>query len=194
MWSPKRQEGPTKIVGPVYTVKYVRKDDGTAPEYQGHYIDTIPAHTILFISSPPHTLNAVYGGLMTLRAQHSNALGTIVDGRVRDLQEHRDLGFPVFARAVGTTAPQELLRISEVDVPVQLQSGEQEVTVCPGDYLIGDLDGVVCLPKGLAERAVGLMGSQVRADELIKRDLKEGRPFAESCREHRAKVVKVEDL
>lgn len=131
---------------------------------------------------------------MTLRAQHSNALGTIVDGRVRDLQEHRDLGFPVFARAVGTTAPQELLRISEVDVPVQLQSGEQEVTVCPGDYLIGDLDGVVCLPKGLAERAVGLMGSQVRADELIKRDLKEGRPFAESCREHRAKVVKVEDL
>ena len=79
-------------------------------------------------------------------------------------------------------------------MPVRLQSEEQEATVCPGDYLIGDLNGVVCLPRGLAEKAVALMGSLVEADERVKRDLEAGRPFAESAREHRAKVVKVEDL
>ena len=51
----------------------------------------------MFISSPPRTVNAVYGGLMSGRAQASGAVGTIVDGRVRDLQEHRDLGYPVGA-------------------------------------------------------------------------------------------------
>ena len=51
---------------------------------------------------------------MSTRAQYSGAVGTIVDGRIRDLQEHRDLGYPVFARDVGTTAPSEILRVSEV--------------------------------------------------------------------------------
>lgn len=164
------------------------------PRDQHQQIDTIPPNSIIFISAPAHTINAVYGGLMSTRAQHSHALGTIVDGRVRDLQEHRDLGFPVFAKDVGTTAPQEVLRVSEVNVPVRLQSEVQEAVVGPGDYLIGDLNGVVCLPRGLAERAVRLVESQVLADERIKRDLEGGRGFAESCREHRAKVMKVEDL
>lgn len=131
---------------------------------------------------------------MSTRAKHSAAVGTIVDGRVRDLQEHRDLNYPVFAKDIGTTAPQELLRVSEVNVPVRLQSEEQDVTVFPEDYLIGDLNGVVCLPKGLAEKAVKLMESQVEADERIARDLVEGRPFGESSKEHRAKVMKVADL
>ncbi|KAL9070666.1 MAG: hypothetical protein Q9161_004720 [Pseudevernia consocians] len=131
---------------------------------------------------------------MSTRAKHSTALGTIVDGRVRDLQEHRDLDYPVFAKDVGTTAPQELLRVSEVNVPVRLQSEEQEAMVHPEDYLIADLNGVVCLPKGLAEKAVALMASQVQADERISRDLADGRRFGESSREHRAKVKRVEDL
>jgi regulator of RNase E activity RraA len=57
-------------------------------------IDTIPAGAVVFISSPK-TVNAVYGGLMSTRAQASGAVGTVVDGTVRDLQEHRGLGFPV---------------------------------------------------------------------------------------------------
>lgn len=50
---------------------------------------------ILFISVPAHLINSVYGGLMSMRAQLLGARGTIVDGHVRDLQEHRDLDYPV---------------------------------------------------------------------------------------------------
>ncbi len=51
---------------------------------------------------------------MSIRAKHSGAVGTIVDGRIRDLQEHRSLEYPVFAREVGTTSPYEVVRVSEV--------------------------------------------------------------------------------
>lgn len=79
---------------------------------------------------------------MSNRAKASGAVGTVVDGRIRDLQEHRDLNYPVrfcslalallrsasllfardsltfdiqvFAKNVGTASPQELLRVSEV--------------------------------------------------------------------------------
>lgn len=72
-----------------------------------------------------------------------------------------------------------------------MNSEEQEVTIDPGDYLIGDLNGVVCLPKYLAEKAVDLMASQVEADERIASDIKQGRSFAEASKEHRASVKKL---
>lgn len=55
----------------------------------------MPSDSIIFISQPEPHVNAVYGGLMSLRAQILGAKGVIIDGRVRDVQEHRDLGFPV---------------------------------------------------------------------------------------------------
>jgi len=62
---------------------------------------------------------------MSNRAKYLGAVGTIVDGRVRDLQEHRDLGYPVFARDIGTTAPQEMLRVSEVYIlPASMYLGD----------------------------------------------------------------------
>ena len=82
----------------------------------------------------------------------------------------------------------------KINVPVRLQSEDQDATIFPGDYLIGDLNGVVCLTKGLAEKAIALMASQVEADEKIAGDIRNGRTFQEASKEHRAKVKKVEDV
>jgi regulator of RNase E activity RraA len=60
----------------------------------------------------------------------------------------------------------------------------------PGDYLIGDLNGVVCLPKELAEKAINLMGSQVLADEKIAVDLDKGMSFVEASKKHRGGLRK----
>ncbi|KIW47399.1 uncharacterized protein PV06_00097 [Exophiala oligosperma] len=60
MWSPQRQEGHTRIAGPAYTVHFVRR--GTEPStIKEHYIDSVPAGTVIFISAPPDAANAVYG-------------------------------------------------------------------------------------------------------------------------------------
>ncbi|KAF2157743.1 RraA-like protein [Myriangium duriaei CBS 260.36] len=188
MWSLRRQSGTTKIVGPAYTVKYVPKHDETAPKPSGHYIDSIPAGSVVFISSPPRLINAVYGGLMTTRAKASGAVGTVVDGRIRDLQEHREAGYPVFARDVGTSAPAEVVRVSEINAPVKLQTDEQDAIIHPGDIIIADLNGVVCIPQDLADRIVDLMASQAEADEKVAADIRAGRTFTEASKEHRSKV------
>lgn len=49
----------------------------------------------MFVSCPAKTPNAVYGGLMSMRARASGAVGSVIDGRFRDLEEQRDLGYPV---------------------------------------------------------------------------------------------------
>ena len=105
LWSPKRQEGDTKVIGRAYTVKYALNSDPAA-KIASHYvslaainltlqIDSIPKGAVVYISAPGGIVNAVYGGLMSTRAQASGAAGTVVHGRIRDLQEHRALGYPV---------------------------------------------------------------------------------------------------
>ncbi|OAA55543.1 ribonuclease e inhibitor rraa/dimethylmenaquinone methyltransferase [Niveomyces insectorum RCEF 264] len=183
MFSPERQTGATKIVGPAYTVKYVPLSDPT-PKHQAHYIDSIPAGAVVFISSP-QTPNAVFGGLMATRAQYSKAAGTVIDGRLRDLQEHRDLGYPVFARDVSTAAPYEVAKVVGVNVPVQIKTADQDVTIQPGDYIVADINGVVVLPKALAEEVLPLMKKQASADEKVAAALKSGMLFTEASAKFR---------
>ncbi|KAI1320436.1 RraA-like protein [Xylariaceae sp. FL0255] len=185
MWSPLRQDGPTCIVGPAYTVKYAALDD-PAPEMAGHYIDSVPKGAVVFVSSPAGTPNAVYGGLMSTRAQALGAVGSVIDGRFRDVQEQRGLDYPIFARDVGTAPPAELLKVVATNVPVKLETHEQDMEIRPGDYLIADLNGVVVLPVELAEKALPLMEKRVEADEKMAVAIKGGMSFVEASKKFRS--------
>ena len=69
-----------------------------------------------------------------------------------------------------------------------MNSEDQDVYIHPGDILVGDENGVVCLPRALAEEALSLIQSQVDADEKVAADILKGRPAAEALKEHRAGV------
>ncbi|KAF2135835.1 uncharacterized protein K452DRAFT_322830 [Aplosporella prunicola CBS 121167] len=187
MHSPEFQAGSTKIVGPAFTVKFVPKGDTEAPSVQGNYIDQTPKGAVVFLSQPLPHVNAVYGGLMSLRAQHSGAAGVVVDGRVRDLQEHRDLGFPVFARSVGTTAGGAVCRPSLIGEPVRLNSGDQEAWVRQGDYVVADLNGVVVVPADVVEKVLDLIPGIVEADEKCVEGIKAGRTVQDVFKEFRGR-------
>ncbi|KAL8845221.1 MAG: hypothetical protein Q9176_000389 [Flavoplaca citrina] len=195
MLSPHHQDPSIKLVGRAFTVRYIEKSDEAATIFEGHYIDQVPPTSVVFISAPQGTVNALYGGLMSCRAQYIGAAGTVVDGRIRDLQEHRSLSYTVFARGTSTVSPQEMLQVGEINGRVSLQSPEQPDTfIDPGDYLIGDSDGVVCLPQALVEKVMALMPSQVAADERITEALKNGVSFTDASRQHRAGVKSAKDL
>lgn len=73
-------------------------------------------------------------------------------------------------------------------MPVRLNSEEQEAIISPGDIIVADENGVVCIPQSLAEKALDLIQSQVDADENVAADINEGRSVADAMKEHRAKV------
>ena len=58
------------------------------------------------------------------------------------------------------------LNFSEIDVPVKMGFGDHEIWVRPGDIIIGDADGTVCLPKSLAERVTALLPDLVSGTQL----------------------------
>jgi len=138
--------------------------------------------------------NSVWGGLMTAGAQARGVLGAIVSGRVRDVTEHRAVGFKVFARGTSTVGQSPFTRVAEVQVPLTVSVGSQQhgglsaVTVNPDDLLLADVDGVVCVPK-LLEKDVLRVASQGRqVDARCLKDIKAGVGVAESFKRHRGKL------
>ncbi|KAI1387023.1 ribonuclease E inhibitor RraA/Dimethylmenaquinone methyltransferase [Hypoxylon trugodes] len=187
MYSPSFRAETTKIVGPVFTVKFAPKADKQAPKVEGNYIDQIPKGAVVFISQPTPHINACYGGLMSLRAKYLGAAGVIIDGFLRDLQEHRDLEFPVFSKGTGTTAGNSVCFASEINVPIKLQSTIQEATINPSDYIIADLNGVVCVPADLVEKVLEVIPDIVGADEKCANAIRNGVTVKEAFKTYRGK-------
>lgn len=82
----------------------------------------------------------------------------------------------MFARGVGTTAGGAVCRPSQVNVPVQLSSEIQKegTTINPGDYIVADLDGVVCCPKELVEQVLDVIPAITEADQKCAEAIRAG--------------------
>ncbi|KAG8997936.1 hypothetical protein FRB94_007368 [Tulasnella sp. JGI-2019a] len=193
-----------KICGPAYTVKMVLASDKTSPTPKQHFVDAIPEGSVVVISSPfPQARSAVWGGLMTAGAKVRGALGVIIDGRFRDLNEHREAGFPVYARGQSTLGQGTFTRPSELNVPVsvilnpasdmELATGQGlplhlPVVIQPGDIMVADVDGVVCVPKDMVEGVAERCRIGRQTDDKCMEDIKAGKGVAETFKLHRGKL------
>ncbi|KAI1506170.1 ribonuclease E inhibitor RraA/Dimethylmenaquinone methyltransferase [Biscogniauxia marginata] len=171
MWSPDRRAGPARIFGPAVTVKMVAADDRTAPSPPRHFADYNEKGKVMYVQQPKGLYSACWGGLMSTRASYLGAGGVVIDGRTRDVNEHRELGFPVFARDTSILGSNTFTRASEIDVPLQFKD---DLWVNPGDYLIGDADGVVVIPPSLMESVVDICQERAEIDEKTVEALKRG--------------------
>lgn len=143
-----------RICGPAATVLETATDEFVPPQHALDLIDEAPKGSVIVISiagGEPDV--AVWGGLMTAGAVANGHAGAVLDGGVRDLVEiRRDYGFPVYARDVspGTTLGRYKTVASQVPVSVG------GIMVHPGDLIVGDVDGVVVVPKDMAAEVLKL--------------------------------------
>ena len=78
--------------------------------------------------------------------------------------------------------------MAEINGTVRFQNEGMDVPIRAGDYIIGDLNGVVCLPKELAEKAIDLIPSQLDADEKMAEDITNGSTFTDASKKYRTHV------
>lgn len=152
-----------RICGPAATVLEAATDEFVPPQHALDLIDEAPEGSVIVISiegGQPDV--AVWGGLMTAGAVANKHAGAVLDGSVRDLVEiRRDYDFPVYARDVspGTTLGRYKTVASQVPVRVG------GIVVHPGDLIVGDVDGVVVVPKAHLNEVLA-MSQEIDAREL----------------------------
>lgn len=75
----------------------------------------------------------------------------------------------------------------KVNVPVEIASENYTNTVSPGDYIVGDMNGVVCVPVKLLDKVLPLLKEGAEADARIASAIKLGEPFADASKRFRTR-------
>jgi 4-hydroxy-4-methyl-2-oxoglutarate aldolase len=161
-----------KIAGPAVTVLEGRALVSQPPTLALQAIDAAAAGAVLVIGmeDPEGSRNvACFGGLMATASATRRLGGAVLDAGCRDVEEIRQMGFPVFSRTVIPSTTVGRYITVDRDVPVVCGG----VRVHPGDLVVGDTDGVVVVPREAASDvlavAVEIEETERRMTEAIRR-------------------------
>ena len=158
-----------KVYGKVFTAKTNTDDWGTSLMS----MDNAEAGEVLFIHSYGKPAS-VWGELASTCAGEKGIAGTVLYGWARDMDALVDLDYPVFALDYLPNAGKPL-GLGEINVDLEI--GDDIIK--PGDFVFGDQNGVVVIPKELFhETMVATFNVKVKESHIIK-ELKKGRLLSE---------------
>ena len=136
-------------------------------------LDDAPAGSVLVVDAGGTERAAVWGGTSSLVCRLRGLVGCVTNGCVRDVDDLTAVGIAVYAAGI---APRGTLKNHEGwrGIPVSVGG----VAVSPGDYLIGDADGVVVIPSADAEQVCDRARVQREAEASRDARLRNGESLA----------------
>lgn len=159
-----------KIAGPALTVDLSIDD----------LVDCMPVLSraqpgdVMVLACHEARQTAMWGGLMSTLSQKAGIAAGIVDGAIRDVDEIRDLDFPVWYRGTvprpSPTAVHDRTEPVQVNVPV-VMDGQ---IIHPGDIVVADENGISVVPRGLAEEVLEGARLQVSKEKVIREKIRSG--------------------
>ncbi|MFI6067022.1 RraA family protein [Micromonospora sp. NPDC051227] len=122
---------------------------------------------------------AMWGGLMSTLSQKVGIAGGIVDGAIRDVDEIRDLNFPVWYRSTvprpSPTAVHDRIEPVQVNVPVVVDGQ----VINPGDIVVADENGIAVVPADEAEEVLRGTHGQIEKERLVRDRISSGATVTE---------------
>jgi len=164
-----------RVAGPALTVNLAIDD----------LVDCMPVLAranpgdVIVLACHETATTAMWGGLMSTLSQKAGTAAGIVDGAIRDVDEIRDLDFPVWYRSTvprpSPTAVHDRTEPVQVNVPVVI--GGQVIE--PGDIVVADENGIAIVPAASAEDV--LVGTRIQIDKekVIREKINSGATVGE---------------
>jgi regulator of RNase E activity RraA len=164
----------SRLAGRAFTVRYVPITgmSGTV----GDYIDDLAPGTVVVIDNAGRLDVTVWGDLLTATAVRRGVAGTVIDGVCRDSDRAVESGYPVYARSRWMRTGKDRVRVESYDVPVTVGG----VCVVAADYLLGDGDGVVCVPAARITEVLDIASGIRQAEEAIRAAVADGVSLTEA--------------
>jgi len=131
----------------------------------------VPEGAVVALDNARRRDCTVWGGILSHLAAHRRIGGTVVNGVCRDTPEADEADYPLFACGRFMRTGKDRVEVQAVCEPISLG----DVRVAAGDYIVGDLDGIVVVPRARAvevfERALTLRSAEHRIVEGTLRGL-----------------------
>ncbi|GJD48388.1 hypothetical protein OPKNFCMD_1106 [Methylobacterium crusticola] len=167
------------MVGEAYTLRYIpaREDLNTLAAFrdpahpQRVAVDRCPEGAVLVMDSRKNARAASAGGILVTRLMKRGAAGVVTDGGFRDSPEIAALPFPAYHSR--PSAPTNLTLHQALDINVPIGCGD--VAVFPGDVVVGDGEGVIVIPAGLADEVAREAAEMTVFEDFVLEEVNRGR-------------------
>ena len=170
----RRESGRGRVAGVAVTVKL---GTGAPPAGKTTHLGTKAIEaadegTIIVVEQRTDVEAGCWGGLLTRGAIHANVRAVVADGPVRDIDEARELDFPIFTNRLTCLTARGRVVEKATNVPVKIG----EVTVSPGDYVVADGSAVIVIApdrvEAVLEAAEAIVSREALMIAEIARDIR----------------------
>lgn len=132
-------------------------------------LDVCQPGDVLVVTVTSESTDGMFGELLGVSARAQGVEGLIIDAGVRDTAELTEMDFPVWAKAISSKGTVKATPGS-VNLPVVCAGA----LVHPGDIIVGDRDGVVVVPKGVAEEVAKQSETRTQKENVTRERLASG--------------------
>ena len=149
-----------KICGQAFTIKGA-PDITTDGEFEARakMLEDLHADSVVMWDCTGDTVTAQWGEVMTMAALRAGCRGAFING-IRDTDAILALGFPVFHQYRTNVGMLGRFRMYYYQKPIRIG----EIVINPGDWIFGDIDGAIRVPKELAYDVL------VKAENILKKE------------------------
>ncbi|MEO8368669.1 MAG: RraA family protein [Candidatus Solibacter sp.] len=133
-------------------------------------LDSITPGTVSVWSTGGSTDCAHWGEIMSTAVRQRGCTGAVIDGGVRDVDFVNAMNYPVFAKFKSSAS--SLGRWDIVDCGISIKIGN--TVIHPGDYIFGDTDGVVVIPKDMTMEVLVAAEGVFEREAGMREELRRG--------------------
>jgi len=164
-----------KIAGPAFTMQGVKsREMDKTKRLAVQALDVMYDQCVPVMTTNGDTHTGHWGELMTNAALYHGCNGSVVDGGIRDTSAIEELDYPIFYRF---TSPGDALgrfNITAFECKIECAG----VVVNPGDFIFGDRDGIVVVPKHLIEQVLESAENILKVEDEIRGRIRKGESVA----------------
>ena len=133
-------------------------------------LDSITPGTVSVWACGGSMVCAHWGEIMSTAALARGCTGAVIDGGVRDLDFINAMNYPVFAQFKCSASSIGRWDIQEYQVPIKIGN----TMIHPGDFVFGDIDGVVIVPRELTLEVLGAAEDVYNREKAMREELRRG--------------------
>jgi len=165
-----------KLAGPAFTVHCISTPsrDKDLHNIRLGMLKSMTPGVIQIRDTQNNTSCGQFGEISATAARAAGCVGAVIDGSTRDSNYLIDMGFPTFCRFRSPVEAYGRFMAVDYQVPIYVNGVDGQLAVYPGDYVFGDNDGVVIVPKEQTLKVLALAEEWRQSESKSRADMAAG--------------------